>query len=70
MNSSLNRMALPGHFGPHPQAYHQYVSNFLSNAIAGIQDSNTRREVFEDALARLAAECGRPGTYCNSLLTK
>jgi hypothetical protein len=69
--NGLNRVSVLGHFGPHPQQYHQYVYDRLASVFQrGISDPTELKRAFEDMLALLAAECSTPGTPCYTLIAR
>jgi hypothetical protein len=63
-----NIVSVPGHKGPHPEAYHQKIFERLTGATRSV-----RREAYKtalvDELKEIALEARTPGTILNRLLT-
>ncbi len=56
LNDSINKLALPGHTGPHSEAYHKLVYARLKQAIEGLSDTSEIRAALEAELKALAEE--------------
>ncbi|QRN94042.1 AHH domain-containing protein [Archangium violaceum] len=70
MEDPANKVQLPGHYGPHPEEYHQAVFDDLDMAT---KDSVTQQEcarALRKVLGELAAEITRKGSRLNRLLTE
>ena len=68
--SPLNLVRVKGHYGPHPNAYHEYVYGKLLIAIRGTKPGSAERKAaIIKLLGELAIECATPGTVANSLIT-
>ncbi|HYV47455.1 MAG TPA: AHH domain-containing protein [Myxococcaceae bacterium] len=64
-----NLVRVPGHRGPHPQAYHEAVMDTLSQATRRLQPGTPEyRQALEKALRELAKEITTPGTPLNDLV--
>ena len=69
--SSLNLVAVEGHYGPHPEEYHVYVYTLLIAAIQGLKPGSPEYKAAVTAvLLKLQVEYATPGTYANSLITR
>ena len=64
-----NKVRIPGHEGPHPEAYHREIYRRLSDAVADLSGEAYARGLLQE-LERLAAEIRTPGTELNRLLTR
>lgn len=65
-----NLVQVPGHSGPHPQAYHEAVMDSLTQATRRLQPGTIEyRQALEKALRELAEEIKTPGTRLNALVT-
>ena len=64
-------MAIPGHKGPHPQAYHQYVEGKLREAV---EDLGPNTPAYQNAvigtLNSIKTEALTVGSQVNKWLTK
>jgi YD repeat-containing protein len=69
MEDVANKVRVADHFGPHPEAYHAYVYNYLLEQTAG-KTGNDLTIALLKALDFLADECATPGTVLNGLITK
>lgn len=69
MNDALNRVRIPGHAGPHPEAYHRAVLDRLTQAVQGTSGS-AYRQALETELRSLARDVATPGNILNDLLRK
>jgi len=70
LDDPANRMPLQGHYGPHPERYHQIVYERLLRATAGCRTIQACREDLTRALKRLGKEIATPGTELNRLITR
>jgi hypothetical protein len=69
LEDGMNKLSLPGHFGPHPEAYHAAVFKRLKDATEGLSGADYTK-AFKAALSKLADEVNTPGTELNKLLTE
>ena len=69
LDDALNKLAIPGHKGPHPETYHQLVYDRLLAATKGLS-GDAYRAALEAELAALKAEASTVGCIINKLLTK
>jgi len=60
---------VPGHFGPHREAYHQIVFDTLDEAV-GTKTGAAAERALRGALRELAGELRTPGSPLNDLITK
>jgi hypothetical protein len=70
MDDPANKMPLPGHYGPHPQRYHEIVYKELRDATTVCRSVFDCREKLREALKELAKEIATPGTELNQLVTR
>ena len=70
MEDPANKMPLPGHYGPHPERYHQLVYKELFDATVTCRSVVACREKLKEALKELAKEIATPGTELNRLVTR
>ena len=70
MDDSANKMPLPGHYGPHPQRYHEIVYKELRDATTVCRSVVDCREKLRETLKELAKEIATPGTELNQLVTR
>ncbi|KFE68572.1 AHH domain-containing protein [Hyalangium minutum] len=70
MDDPANKMPLPGHYGPHPERYHQIVYDELFTATSTCRSILDCRERLTRALRVLAKDISTPGTELNQLLTR
>jgi hypothetical protein len=70
LEDPANTIHLKGHYGPHPEAYHQAVFTRLRLATAGCSDTAMCRRLLTDELRRIAEEICTPGSMLNGLITK
>ena len=64
LNDPLNKVIVPGHKGPHPEAMHQEIYKRLSEA------SEIGSEAFKQTLEELSKEAREVGSWLNKILTK
>jgi hypothetical protein len=70
MEDAVNTVHLKGHYGPHPEAYHQTVFTRLRLATEGCADIATCRRLLTDELRRIAEDICTPGSLLNGLITR
>ncbi|WP_309896482.1 AHH domain-containing protein [Archangium sp.] len=70
MEDPANKVKLPGHYGPHPQEYHQAVFKRLNDAARKCVTRSECERALRDALQELAADITRKGSRLNRLLTR
>lgn len=72
INKSLDNLVnVPGHKGPHPQVYHEYVYKQLDDATSGLsKGTQAYTDAVKAALAKLKIEATTPGSQVNNWLTK
>jgi hypothetical protein len=68
LDDALNKINVPGHKGPHPEAYHQLVYDRLIAATKGLRGANYKAAL-EAELAALKVEATTVGSIINKLLT-
>ena len=67
LDDALNKIPVPGHRGPHPQAYHQAVFDRLEGATSGLT-GEAARNALQMELRSLARDIQSPGSAFNTLL--
>jgi hypothetical protein len=70
MEDPANKLPLPGHYGPHPERYHEIVLKELANATATCRSVVECRVKLAEALQALAEEIANPGSELNQLVTQ
>jgi hypothetical protein len=70
MEDPANKMPLPGHYGPHPERYHEIVHEALNAATKSCRSVVECRAALTGALQRLAKQISTPGTELNQLVTR
>jgi hypothetical protein len=70
MEDPANKLPLPGHYGPHPQRYHELVLQELLEATKTCRSVVDCRERLTRALKALVQEVATPGTELNQLVTR
>jgi HNH/ENDO VII superfamily nuclease len=70
LEDPANKIPLPGHYGPHPQRYHQIVFEELRDATDTCRSVVECRVKLTQALKELAEEIAKPGTELNQLVTR
>ncbi|MFS8125483.1 hemagglutinin repeat-containing protein [Rhizobium sp. BR 250] len=71
LQDALNKVAVVGHKGPHPEAYHTYVFKNLTAATFGLQAGSPQyKNAVEETLKRIGKEASTPGNPVNDWLTK
>ncbi|MPV86500.1 hypothetical protein GCU85_07115 [Cardiobacteriales bacterium ML27] len=71
LDDAVNKVAIPGHKGPHPEAYHSYVHKELLSATRGLKaNSDAYRNAVTGTLDRIKTEATTVGSQVNRWLTK
>jgi hypothetical protein len=70
LDDPANKMPLPGHYGPHPERYHQLVYKELLDATVNCRSVMECRDGLTRALRALVKEIATPGTELNQLVTR
>jgi len=70
LDDPANKMPLPGHYGPHPQRYHEIVHEALDKATLTCRTVVECRGALTGALQRLARQIATPGSELNQLVTR
>ncbi len=70
MQDPANKMPLPGHYGPHPQQYHEIVFKILDDATATCRSVAECQAKLKWALSELGKQIATPGTELNQLVTR
>jgi hypothetical protein len=69
MEDPANKVRIPGHKGPHPQAYHERIYQRLAGAVEDCETMAQCREALTRELGRLAGELKKAGSGLNKLVT-
>ncbi|OJH34257.1 AHH domain-containing protein [Cystobacter ferrugineus] len=69
MEDPANKVRIPGHKGPHPEAYHSRVHRQLVDAVEDCETTAQCREALTRELGKLASELKRVGSDLNKLVT-
>ena len=69
LDDAANKIAVPGHKGPHQQAYHQEVFDRLRGATKGLE-GDAYGAALRSELDAIGQEAVTAGTNLNKLLTK
>ncbi|MFL5344603.1 MAG: AHH domain-containing protein [Hyalangium sp.] len=70
LEDPANKMPLPGHYGPHPERYHQIILKELTEATETCRTVVECRQALTGALRALAKEIATPGAELNQLVTR
>ncbi len=70
MEDPANKMPLPGHYGPHPERYHQIILKELTEATESCRTVVECRQALTGALRALAKQIATPGSELNQLVTR
>jgi hypothetical protein len=70
LDDPANKMPLSGHYGPHPERYHEIVFEAVETATATCRSVVACRKALTGALQRLAKQIATPGTELNQLVTR
>ena len=66
-----NLVRIPGHKGPHPEEYHQFVFDALNNATRGLEKGGGDYiEAVQQTLREIAEDATTQGSYLNDILIK
>src|SRR5262245_2854144 len=69
LEDAANKVRIPGHQGPHPEAYHQAIYDRLIAATSGLNGQAYKERLIQE-LEKIAIEASTPGSPLNKLLTK
>jgi len=69
LDDALNKIAVPGHKGPHPEAYHQAVFRRLESATSGL-NGGAYRHALRTEMQAIRGELQTPGSLLNQLVRK
>lgn len=71
LNDAVNKVAVPEHKGPHPEAYHNYVYQELLSATQGLKPNTVAyKSAVSGTLDRIRVEATTAGSVVNNWLTK
>ena len=70
MEDPANKVAIPGHKGPHPEAYHQEVFTRLGRAVKTCETTVQCQKALTQELKLLAEQIKRTGSRLNKLVTR
>jgi len=70
MEDPANKVKLTGHYGPHPEKYHESVFNHLDKATKSCPNQQACAAAMRKALRELAIEISTQGTKLHVLLTQ
>ncbi|MCD5977722.1 hemagglutinin repeat-containing protein [Pseudomonas quasicaspiana] len=71
LDDSINKVAVPGHKGPHPLEYHAYIYDELQSATSGISaNTSAYTKAVQATLDRIKLEATTPGSQVNRWLRK
>jgi hypothetical protein len=68
LDDAANKVAIHGHHGPHPEAYHQEVFRRLEHATKGLS-GDAYGKALRAELDSVRADAVTPGSVLNKLLT-
>jgi len=69
LEDALNKLRVPGHKGPHSQAYHEAVFRRLSTAVQGLE-GEAYANALRAELTAIRTELGTPGSIMHNLLMR
>ena len=69
LDDALNKIAVPGHKGPHPEAYHQAVFRRLESTTSGL-NGGAYRHALRTEIQAIRGELLTPGSLLNQLVRK
>ncbi|MDH2431079.1 RHS repeat-associated core domain-containing protein [Pokkaliibacter sp. MBI-7] len=70
LDDAINKVAVPGHQGPHPEAYHSYVYKELLSATRGLEaNTSAYQNAVTGTLDRIRMEATTVGSQVNRWLT-
>jgi hypothetical protein len=70
LDDPANTMPLEGHYGPHPQRYHEIILEELDAATKTCRSVLECREALTARFRKLARQIATPGTQLNQLVTQ
>ena len=70
LDDPANKMPLPGHYGPHPQRYHEIVHDTLIKATRTCRSVVDCRDRLRESLKDLSKEIATPGSELNQLVAR
>jgi len=70
MEDEINKVFLKGHWGPHPERYHQEVFRRIRVSLGRCVTPSTCRPLLEAALRSLATDICTPGSVLNLLIAE
>ncbi len=68
LEDAANKVAIPGHAGPHPEAYHRAIFDRLSNVTDGLS-GQAYKDALLNELGQISQDAQTLGNPLNSLLT-
>jgi uncharacterized protein RhaS with RHS repeats len=68
LNNALNKVEVIGHYGPHPEPYHEAVYKRMIEATEGLSGAEYKK-AFDKTVIQLGTEAKTSGTELNKLLT-
>lgn len=68
LEDAANKIRVPGHHGPHPEAYHQEVFRRLTEATKGLDGPAYKKALIRE-LDKIATEAQTVGSRINKLVT-
>ena len=69
LENAANKVRVPGHFGPHPEAYHSAVYRRLRNATRGLS-GDAYAKALQAELTSLQQDVRTSGHELNNLITR
>ena len=70
MEDPTNKVRIPGHKGPHPEAYHQEVYERLEKVVRRCETTAQCRDALTRELGKLAEQLQHVGSKLNKLVTR
>ncbi|WP_309893789.1 AHH domain-containing protein [Archangium sp.] len=70
MEDPANKVRVPGHKGPHPEAYHKQVFRRLEQAVEQCETTAQCHEALTRELRKLAEQLRKEGSKLNKLVTR
>ncbi|WP_240486824.1 AHH domain-containing protein [Hyalangium minutum] len=70
LDDPANKMPLSGHYGPHPERYHEIILKELTEATETCRTVVECRQALTGALRALAKQIATPGAELNQLVTQ
>jgi hypothetical protein len=68
LDDAANKVSIPGHKGPHPEAYHEEVFERLTKATKGLS-GDAYTQALRKELDAIRTEAATAGSHLNKLLT-